>query len=119
MLYERCERTAVCKHARFASGSPDGARRVARSVEGMRDFGLAARMASDVASRGIDCDALVGKTEDPVFEKFDRYLPPSLLRKAYATDKLRADEAERRIGEIYREFLDATGEGGGAGEKET
>ncbi len=88
-------------------------------LEGMSDFGLAARMASDVASRGIDCDALVGKTEDPVFEKFDRYLPPSLLRKAYATDKLRADEAERRIGEIYREFLDATGEGGGAGEKET
>ena len=39
-----------------------------------------------------------------VFEKYDSYIPSSLLRKAYAADKLRSDEAENAIKSIYEEI---------------
>ena len=42
-------------------------------------------------------DSLVGATECPVFEKYDEYIPSELLRKAYKTDKLRADEIMARV----------------------
>lgn len=41
---------------------------------------------------GIDVHSLVGANENPVYEKYDEYIPASLLRMAYAEDKLRADE---------------------------
>lgn len=53
---------------------------------------------------GINCSDLVENGEVPVFEKFDGNIPVSLLRKAYAADKLRADEAENRIREIFGEL---------------
>ncbi len=65
---------------------------------------LAEGLARDVAMYGIDCDSLVGAAENPVFEKYDPHIPASLLRKAYAADRLRADEAEKRIAEIAQEF---------------
>ena len=40
---------------------------------------------------------LVGKSECPVFEKYDPCIPPELLRRAYAADKLRTDEMKRRF----------------------
>ena len=52
---------------------------------------------------GIDTYSLVGTTEMPVFEKYDGYLPGELLRKAYAEDKLRADEVCKRLDEIAKE----------------
>ena len=52
---------------------------------------------------GIDTYSLVGATEMPVFEKYDGYLPGELLRKAYAEDKLRADEVCKRLDEIAKE----------------
>ena len=55
----------------------------------------------EVCRRGIQCEELVGTNENPVFEKYDDYIPGELLRRAYAADKLRADEAERRIAELY------------------
>ncbi len=57
-----------------------------------------------VDSLGIDCASLVSSGELPVFEKYDDYIPGDLLRKAYATDKLRADEAEKRLHEILAEW---------------
>ena len=39
-----------------------------------------------------------------IFEKYDNYVPYELLRKAYAEDKLRADEPEEQI-EASVEFL--------------
>lgn len=41
---------------------------------------------------GLDLDALVGDTDCPVFDKYDDFIPPELLRVAYAKDRLRADE---------------------------
>jgi len=65
---------------------------------------LALGLCEDVARDGIDCMSLVGSNENPVFEKYDDFVPPSLLRKAYAVDRLRADEAEERIAEMAKEF---------------
>ena len=62
------------------------------------------RLAQRARDFGIDCDALVGGTEMPVFEKYDEYIPGELLRRSYSADRLRADEAERRLQEIANEF---------------
>ncbi len=41
---------------------------------------------------GLDTFELVTDTECPVFDKFDEYISPELLREAYACDRLRSDE---------------------------
>ena len=40
---------------------------------------------------------------EALFEKYDSYIPGDLLRKAYAEDRLRADEVCKRLDEIARE----------------
>ena len=62
------------------------------------------RLKRVVERDGIDCQALVETGEIPIFEKYDNYIPYDLLRKAYAADKLRADEAEEQIRYIFEEF---------------
>ncbi|MBQ8208644.1 MAG: ATP-dependent helicase, partial [Clostridia bacterium] len=57
-----------------------------------------------VDTQGIDCASLVSSGELPVFEKYDDYIPGELLREAYSVDKLRADEAEKRLHEILTEW---------------
>ena len=49
---------------------------------------------------GINCRALVENSEIPIFDKYDNYIPADLIRKAYSADRLRADEAEKRIFEL-------------------
>ena len=46
---------------------------------------------------GLDTFSLVNSGECPVFDKFDEYSPPELLRDAYAIDRLRADEVLERF----------------------
>ena len=46
---------------------------------------------------GLDTFTLVNDGECPVFDKFDEYIPPELLRDAYATDRLFADEVLERF----------------------
>jgi len=55
------------------------------------------KMKNDVMKNGICCEELVFSGETPIMDKFDPYIPTPLLQKAYATDRLRADEAEKRI----------------------
>ncbi len=58
-------------------------------------------MLSDkVTTHGINTSELVSESECPMFEKYDEFIPPSLLRKAYTLDKLRADEAEKVIADL-------------------
>ena len=40
-----------------------------------------------------------------MFEKYDTYIPGDLLRKAYAADRLRPDEAELRIREFAENMI--------------
>ena len=54
-------------------------------------------LAEKVRREGIDCMDLMESSEVPVFEKYDDYIPPELLRRAYAIDRLRADEVTERV----------------------
>lgn len=54
---------------------------------------------------GIDCMSLVESGEIPVFDKYDSCIPADLLRRAYSVDRLRADEAEKRIFELSAKEL--------------
>ena len=73
-------------------------------MEKVSDIQFVSRLLDGVEREGIICEHLVENSEIPVFEKYDNYIPHSLLRKAYAADKLRADEAEETIRAIFEEF---------------
>ena len=68
--------------------------------EGQR---FALQLAS-IAAQGLDPHALVFPSELPVLDKFDVLLPPALLRRAYAIDRLAPAEAQTRIMEIAKEL---------------
>ncbi len=72
--------------------------------DGVSDYALIKGLWDHVRTEGIDRLALVGNTEMPVFEKYDPYIPGELLRRAYAEDRLRTDEIERRLPEMLEEF---------------
>jgi len=55
------------------------------------------RLADIVRREAIDAERLMEGGEVPIFEKYDDCIPPELLRKAFAIDRLRADEACARI----------------------
>ncbi len=65
---------------------------------------FASTLAAIVEREGIDTQTLVGMNENPVYEKYDDHIPASLLRIAYATDKLRADEVEETIAELNKKL---------------
>lgn len=84
----------------------EGCYYISFKMEGFSDYALARGMYRDVTRNGIDCASLVAPNDNPVFEKYDDRLPPSLLRKAYAADKLRPDEVEAKIREIFGEYAE-------------
>ena len=52
----------------------------------------------DIIERdGIKTEELVAPGECPVFDKYDEYIPPELLREAYAKDRLFGDEIIERF----------------------
>ncbi|MBO5701863.1 MAG: DEAD/DEAH box helicase [Clostridia bacterium] len=73
-------------------------------MERGNDYALAQGLASAVEREGISPMSLIGQAENPVFDKYDEYIPNSLLQKAYAADKLDPNEAAERIIEIYKEY---------------
>ena len=73
-------------------------------MERGNDYELLSRLSHIVETDGIDCADLVRTGETPLFEKYDEHVPGELLRRAYATDRLRADEAEERIREMLAEY---------------
>ncbi len=68
------------------------------------DFELISALAETVVQEKPDGEALVGNGEVPLFEKYDDYVPLSLLRRAYGVDKLDVEKASERIIEIASEF---------------
>ena len=58
---------------------------------------------NDICKDGVDRESLISKSESPVFEKYDDYIPGELLRLAYAADRLRTDEMIPRVKEIKEE----------------
>ncbi len=75
-------------------------------MEGGNDYSLARGLARLSKSEGIDRFSLVGERECPTTEKYDDRVPPSLLRRAYAVDKLSPEEVERKLAEIFAEYAD-------------
>lgn len=73
-------------------------------MERGNDYDLVSYLAGQAEVDGIDCHSLVGSGELPLFEKYDEHIPGDLLRAAYATDRLRADEAEKRLSEMLAEY---------------
>ncbi len=55
------------------------------------------RMKANIQRHPIDCRELIATSECPINDKFDPYIPSELLKKAYAADRLRADEVTKRI----------------------
>ena len=72
--------------------------------DGVSDYAFIRGLDAHIRREGIDRLSLVGGTEMPVFEKYDPFIPGELLRRAYAEDRLRTDEIERRIPEILGEY---------------
>ena len=64
---------------------------------------LLAAIGNIIERDGLDTEQLVGDGECPVYDKFDEYIPPELLRQAYAADRLLDTEIIERFksGEIY------------------
>lgn len=73
-------------------------------MEKITDLNFITHLLNRVERDGIDRYALVENGEIPVFEKYDNYVPYDLLRKAYAADKLRSDEAEDQVRKIFEEY---------------
>lgn len=57
------------------------------------------RLSRLLTEEGIDREALVGASESPAYDKFDTYIPAELLRRAFAIDRLEADEVLVRMSE--------------------
>ncbi len=65
---------------------------------------LISYLSKKASTEGIDKSALVAPSECPVFEKYDDFIPSELLRDAYMADRLRTDEAVKRLAEIAWEL---------------
>lgn len=78
------------------------------------DYKLIKAVCDKIDREGIDRAALVSGGEIPLFEKYDNCIPSELLRHAYAEDRLRGDEIERRMPEILSEYEGNAGNGGNA-----
>ena len=70
------------------STAEDSAERVERLLDGIYAI---------IERAGLDTESLVSEGECPVFDKFDEYIPPHLLRLAYAADRLLAGEITDRF----------------------
>ena len=103
----RTLRKFIAKNAekyRISNIEFEGCYYISFRMEGGSDYGLISGLVREVDAYGINCDLLVGATEAPIFEKYDPHIPAELLRRAYAADKLRADEAEKRLHDIIKEY---------------
>lgn len=65
---------------------------------------LISYLSKKASTEGIDKSTLVAASECPVFEKYDDFIPSELLRDAYMADRLRTDEAVKRLAEIAWEL---------------
>ncbi|MBR2460732.1 MAG: DEAD/DEAH box helicase [Clostridia bacterium] len=68
-------------------------------------YELLSTLCSHISDEGIDLYSLSGAGEVPVFDKYDDFVPASLLRRAYAADKLRHDEIMTRLPQLLEEFI--------------
>lgn len=58
---------------------------------------IATHVASIIKRDGLDTAELVFSGESPVYDKYDEFIPPELLRDAYAQDRLAPEEVIERF----------------------
>ena len=68
------------------------------------------KIEEDVRTHGIEAESLVSPTEAPSYDKYDEYVPPSLLRLAYVRDRLNVEDALESLMRTVREFTAQTEE---------
>ena len=73
-------------------------------MEHASDYEFIKGLADRIDREGIDTDELVSGGSVPLFEKYDTFIPDSLLRRQYSTDRLRTDEVIERIHDILNEY---------------
>ncbi|MBO7304241.1 MAG: DEAD/DEAH box helicase [Clostridia bacterium] len=73
-----------CCYITFKAKGDSGA----RFIENVRNI---------IERDGLDTERLISDGECPVFDKYDEYIPPELLRTAYARDRLSAAEVILRF----------------------
>lgn len=83
----------------------EGCNYITFKMEGSDETRFLLMLADSAADHGINGEELIGESECPIFEKYDEYIPPSLLRKAYAADKLCTEEAEDTLAQISKECV--------------
>ena len=89
---------------RISSIEYEGCYFITFKMQSGNDYELITALAKAAEEGALTGERLVSGSEAPVFEKYDDYIPPSLLRHAYATDKLDVSEAMQRVFEIEEEF---------------
>ncbi len=65
---------------------------------------LLLKISEDIEKNGTQAFSSVSPTECPNYDKYDRFLPPSLLREAYVSDRLDAEGAARAMRRITEEY---------------
>ena len=96
--------TAHAKEFRISGIEFEGCCYMTFKMEMPSDYDFISSLCRRVDAEGIDTEALAAMGDAPVFEKYDSFVPEALLRRAYAADKLRTDEAEARLREILAEY---------------
>ena len=73
-------------------------------MEHGRDTDLLECLYGMYSNNNIDPLELVSRSELPIFEKYDEYIPGELLRHAYSVDRLNISEAVGRLSDILSEY---------------
>jgi len=95
---------AYAKEFRITGVEYEGCFFITFKMANGNDYELIRALAEGVRRERHSTEDLVGGSEIPVVEKYDGYIPPDLLRHAYAVDALDLIEAGRRILEIETEY---------------
>ena len=96
----RTTRRFLQKHAAelgLSDIQSEGCNYITFKAKGNAARDLIAAMQDIIAREGVDPYDLVFDGECPVFDKFDDYIPPELLRAAYAEDRLCVEEFKERF----------------------
>ncbi len=80
----------------------EGCYAIAFKMERCTEDQLCDRLLSLIDSQRFEASDLVGESEAPANDKYDPLIPPSLLRKAYAADRLDTEEMILRLRQIAK-----------------